>query len=348
MSLPKPLLMPAEGRDKDENDIKWIREDIAQNKLNDSRIHHSVGDLHDLYPSRLIELYDISTLGHYESSLLFANQIEFSHDVKTYLDIGCGSGRTTDACIMRLAEQTNPAISHIKVAVVDGIEEMVKTACRKLGVWMGAPPLSVDSIHHLVGDVFGELNGLRNDGPFDLITAQRVFIGCRAEERVQLLRKWASHLHEHGRLLVDIPHPYRHLSAIYIGPRSISPQAKHAQMSKCYQICDNTVIEDCCSYARELADAAGLHILNTMPAQIPPTAEEGAPIINTWLENTRASAIKGDLSDEERQWFVRRWAQDSILHYASHGFVAQVDVAAVIAVLGRGKQAWDSCGEVPS
>jgi len=99
--------------------------------VNESRIHHSFGDLHTLY-SRLIGYYDISTLGHYESTLLYANQIEFPHVVRTYLDIGCGSGRTTEACIQRLARHESPTIFHVKVVVSDRIKGMVDTAFRKL------------------------------------------------------------------------------------------------------------------------------------------------------------------------------------------------------------------------
>ena len=55
-----------------------------------------------------------------------------------------------------------------------------------------------------------------------------------------------------------------------------------------------------------------------------------------WFRNVRGTNINDDLGREERRWFRKRWASDAIAYYNSKGFAAQVDLAAVTVLLGRG------------
>lgn len=87
-----------------------------------------------------------------------------------------------------------------------------------------------------------------------------VFIGYKVADRVEVLRNWASNLTKYGRFIIDIPHPHRHLSVLYIGP----PFVPHALILVAYKICNIIYLDDCRIYARDLATAAGLQALNTM------------------------------------------------------------------------------------
>lgn len=56
------------------------------------------------------------------------------------------------------------------------------------------------------------------------------------------------------------------------------------------------------SYLRqELAQSAGLQILNLVPTQLPPTTEYVRQILATWLNNTCAATIRDSLDRDERR-----------------------------------------------
>ena len=114
-------------------------------------------------------------------------------------------------------------------------------------------------------------------------------------------------------------------------------EGETSQVSK--KLCgDPAVFEECRTYAKELAQSAGLRILNTMPAQRPPTTEDGRPIITSWLNNTCAATIRNSLGLVERRWFDKRWVGDAVDYYRCRGFAAQVEIAAVVVLLGRGTE----------
>ena len=308
-----------------------IQKEIARMKAEDNKIVHHFADLDTIYPPNIVRYYDLSSMG-----FTLASQIPPSLTVKSLLDLGCGTGLTAEASIRYFSEQPDLQVSYLDMVVVDGVRTMVTAAVNKVKRWMETTPPMVGKVHHIVNDIYGELGYLQGLAPFELITVQRVLIDCRPEARAQQLQKWATLLHDDGNLLVDVQHPSRQPSALFVGPGSVSAQAMHAQFTKCFQVCDAAVFEECRTYAKELALAAGLQILNGMPAQLPPTTEDVQPIIATFLNNTCTATATDSLGRDERKWVEKRWVGKAIQYYSSRGFAAQPDIASVVVVLGRG------------
>ena len=78
--------------------------------------------------------------------------------------------------------------------------------------------------------------------------------------------------------------------------------------------------------------------MNSMPTQLPASITNVGSIVAQWVKNIRGATITDDLDREERQWFWKQWASDAIAYYKSKGFEAQLDLAAVTVLLGRGTE----------
>lgn len=104
MALPTPLKTPVDGRDPPTSNPEHIRADLIKIKAEDNHLHHKYDYLHLIYTPQHIQHYDLIAFGHYESANLLAGDIKLPLVVKSYLDLGCGTGNTTAACIQRLKE----------------------------------------------------------------------------------------------------------------------------------------------------------------------------------------------------------------------------------------------------
>lgn len=64
------------------------------------------------------------------------------------------------------------------------LEKLIVTARGNSGDLIDAAPSTVDGNHYLIRVIFGGLEDPRDDGPLNLITVQRGFVGCREEDTV--------------------------------------------------------------------------------------------------------------------------------------------------------------------
>lgn len=277
-------------------------------------------------------------MGFAESAELLASQILASLVASAYLDIGCGTGLTTLACTKKLLETVNASGTTVAVRVVDGLTKIVELASRKIFFAAEDNP-AFAGVRWKVGDVLGDAGFLSTTIPqFEppcLGTAQRVFLNVRVDQQARQLSQWFAALRPGGAIILDVGHPQRDISAIFVGPGQVDQRAKRAVWHRCIQFCDDATFEECREHARRLAAETGLTITNTMPAQLPVATENGIPLLTAWIDNTRATTLADDLTREERAWFCRRYVQDSIHYYHWRGFACAAEVAAVIAVFQR-------------
>ena len=105
MTLPPPLTTPVGGRDDNFTNLEYIRAKIILTRDEDTAKSHQYESLQTHYTPEIIQYYDIISMGFYESARLLASEIQFPLAVGSYLDLGCGTGLTTEACIQRLIEQ---------------------------------------------------------------------------------------------------------------------------------------------------------------------------------------------------------------------------------------------------
>lgn len=133
---------------------------------------------------------------------------------------------------------------------------------------------------------------------FSLLTAHRVLLKIKKDLRAEVLRHWKSYLSQGGKLVVDVPHPGRVLSAIVIGYRREPGPSQLSHDSRpvwtmCCRLADDRVWEECRSYARDLARDAGLMITNDMPEALPRCEinQDGRPAFQSWLARSRATTL---------------------------------------------------------
>lgn len=161
------------------------------------------------------------------------------------------------------------------------------------------------------------------------------FLNVRVDQQARQLSQWFAALRPGGALILDVGHPQRDISAIFVGPGQVDQRAKRAVWHRCIQFCDDATFEECREHARRLAAETGLTITNTMPAQLPIATKNGMPLLTAWIDNTRATTLTGEVTREERAWFCHRYVQDSIHYYHGRGFACSSEVAAVVAVFQR-------------
>ena len=156
--------------------------------------------------------------------------------------------------MQRLNEYQDPQNSSLKVLLVDGLRSMTTLAKEKLAQFQRN---SLLEIRYEVEDIFGNMHKIQDQGPFQLITCQRVLTTCKLNNRHQQIQNWADLLDKDGQLLIDIPHPSRHPAALRIG-RPVRTQIGPTHVLQCIQISNESIFEECRDYARELAQSAGL------------------------------------------------------------------------------------------
>ena len=125
--------------------------------------------------------------------------------------------------------------------------------------------------------------------------------------------------------MLDIPHPRRYVGSLMIGT---------TPYQTCRIITEPQTWEECRRYARELAAAAGLVIVNDMPEQLPlhGRLENGASTVWDWIEKCKANTVPDNLSAQQYHWFGQRYTSDAMEFYRKQGFRCTADIAAVIAV----------------
>ena len=201
-------------------------------------------------------------------------------------------------------------------------------------------------------DIFSRQQHLRQrlmrDDQTSLLTAQRVILNCRVDERPAVLREWVEHLVPGGVMLVDCPHPTRALGAVLVGPLATNPQATTTRLLGACQTADDHTFEECREYARDLASRTGLNIINNMPAQLPPGIASTQVEFSNWLALTRARTITGPLSIPELHWFHDRYAEQLTTYYRTFGLKAGVDIAAVIVAFQRPSTVPPAAPSVPA
>ncbi len=258
-------------RDDPINNSRTMRKDLARASINDDTKEHTCNMLDSLYSPEIIDYSAVP--GFEDTAARFASQVLFNSPIISYLDLGVGTGLTARLLV--------DAGHDFRLLVAEGLPAFLTQAFDKLKSefpgrrWGGEPvaTLKSDVFTDMVrlGKRLLEKHGLSG---VSLITAQRVFLNLRKDRRAEQLRRWASLLSPGGRLIVGVPHPRRRVAAFMIGR---SP-------STCRVIVGSATRDRCRSYARSLADQAGLRIVNDMP-----------PHLSTSIEEARICLVGGGL-----------------------------------------------------
>lgn len=163
-TTPAPLTSPAEGRDPSHVTREYIQNQIHRLRITDSEIQHDFQALNQHYPNGLIDIYDITPMGHVESAELLASRIPASLVVSNYLDIGWRTGMTTLAYTKKVLEKAHASGTTIAIRVIDGLEKMATLAVRKITVAAGNNPTFL-GISQSIGDIIGDANCLSSRIP---------------------------------------------------------------------------------------------------------------------------------------------------------------------------------------
>ena len=314
-------------RDPSSVNLAFINASIAQSGTEDANTEHRHEHLNQLYSMDLIAAYDYVSMGHAATATLFASEVRLTTPVTSYLDLGTGTGFTAVAC----ARILRAAGYYFRLILVDGMPKLLHQALAKFDAEFPYPDAFPD-VYFEYTDIQGNLAGLQaaifsryQISGVSLITAQRVFLNVRVSLREEQLRQWAALLSPGGRLMLDIPHPRRCIGSLMIGT---------TPYQTCRIITEPQTWEECRRYARELAAAAGLVIVNDMPEQLPlhGRLENGASTVRDWIEKCKANTVPNNLSAQQYHWFGQRYARDAMEFYRKQGFRCTADIAAVIAV----------------
>ena len=329
-----PPLLTSNGRDAKAYDNVRVTALANETLAEDDAIEHRYEALGDIYNARLIQLYDVISLGFESTAEQLARAVSLESTVSSYLDLGTGTGLTAKACIQQLPGTG----AETKVVIIDALELMLTEAKKKLE--------STPNVATYIGDITALPPAILQDiqnrwgfSTFSLVTAQRVLLNIKKDRRVEALRHWKSFLSQGGKLVVDISHPSRALSAIMITPMMAPGSRQSIQDSghvwtMCCRLAEDHVWEECRSYARDLARDAGLIITNDMPRVLPEGEfnRDGRPAFESWCANTRAVTLNYPLTPSQLIWFSRRYSQDAIKYYQQNGCRAHCEIAGVVVV----------------
>lgn len=165
--------------------------------------------------------------GSDEAASLLASQIPAGIHVLLYVDLGTGSGKTANASIQRLMDQGQ----HPRVWLVDSLQGMIDIAMGKIRSLLEDRDDAI--INGVVADVLSNQQHLQatinSITHTDLITAQRVFINSRFDQRHSILSEWARRLGPTGIIIIDIPRLRRVPGAVFIRARTVNPAATVTQ-----------------------------------------------------------------------------------------------------------------------
>ena len=210
-SIP-PLLSISPKRDARAYDNAKVTALANETLAEDDAMEHRYEALGDTYKADFIKYYDFLSLGFESTAKILAREISLDSAVSSYLDLGTGTGLTAKACIRQLPQPG----AETKVVIIDALERMLTEAKKKLE--------SMSNVATCIGDVTALPPAILQDiqnrwgfSTFSLVTAQRVLLNIKKDRRVEVLRHWKSYLSQGGKLVVDVPHPSRVLSAIVIG-----------------------------------------------------------------------------------------------------------------------------------
>ena len=317
---------------------------LANNTLTqDDAIEHGYEELEHTYNTDHILYYDLISLGFESTAQILAREISSDFAISSYLDLGTGSGLTARACIRQLPQLGADS----KIVIVDGLEGMLTQAKNKLELALNVADIRApERLLTYIGDVTALPPAILQDtqnkwgfATFSLLTAQRVLINIKKDRRVEVLRHWKSYLSQGGKLVVDVPHPRRNVSAVMLGPmvpKSNQPTRNSGPgWDMCRWFAEDVVWEECRSYARDLARDAGLMITNDIPKALPRCEmnHDGRPAYGSWFAGCRATTLRDPLTPSQRTWFNNRYCMDAIKSYQQYGVRAQPEIAAVIVVL---------------
>lgn len=115
----------------------------------------------------------------------------------------------------------------------------------------------------------------------------------------------------------------------------ISPtlEIRTVRGTSCRIIAELVTWEECQQYARDLANEAGLRIVNEMHMQLPTLGQkDGRADFSTWLDGCKAPSLPQELSHEVLDWFGNRYAADFTGTYQRQGRQCNPDIASVIII----------------
>ena len=304
--MPLPTLHTP--RDHVLENLSFINNDVVRIGADDQAFEQRFGNLGMLYPPEMCRLFDIVSVGTDSLTAQFAGKLRADLDVHLYVDLGTGSGMAAAACIQRLTGMGQV----FDVTLVDGLRELLDVAQWKILRLLGANTLTngadLRTVHtdchnpQLPGRLLAGTNQRA-----DLITAERLFNTCLPSRRLAVLRDWASCLAPNGQLVVDVTHPRREVSLLTVSLKVVTPFMVPSVQCAVYNIALDSMFEDCRIYAQDLARAAGLQIINTMPAVLPNGVQDGRNAFDVWQRQVQSPSVMGPLSLDQLDWYRRRY-----------------------------------------
>ncbi len=139
------------------------------------------------------------------------------------------------------------------------------------------------------------------------------------------------------KLVVDVPHPHRHLGALVLGKGQTSGLRALDGEEATWAITDAQAWSECQAYANELAEEAGLVIDGTMNPQIDTEDSyvDAQDVLDDWIKASAPANLVTTLDLDEKEYFRRLFAKSAVDHYRSHGVRCNIEIAAVQVVFSR-------------
>ncbi len=139
-----------------------------------------------------------------------------------------------------------------------------------------------------------------------------------------------------GKLIVDVSHPDRFIGLEWIGEPGRRQHDTRPRREYCFKIGDESLWEECRTYAQSLADAAGLSIEGPMIAQHPVNGVTNKlDAIEDWIKERRPRSWDGSLSRREKEWFRRDYVESVSPYYTGKGYSYQPEIAAVLVTFSK-------------
>ncbi len=317
-----------------------IRDRISQQQQQDANIHHQFSSLRNHYPEQASNHYDLISMEFLSTAKQLARKVPRLHSgAASILDLGCGTGGTA----LELAKLWAPDTAIERLYFVDGIPDMLSQTSTKLDIAResGAIP-SVDRnlVSTLLADV-QDVTMIRSElighALPNIILAQRVLITVLKSQRATLLQAWMSLDRPGTRLVVDVPHPHRHLGALVLGKGQTSGLRALVGEEATWAITDTQTWSECRAYANELAEEAGLVIDGTMNPQIDTedSYADAQDRLEDWIKASAPPNLVTTLDLGEKECFRRMFARSAVEHYRTYGVRCNIEIAAVQVIFSR-------------
>ena len=145
-----------------------------------------------------------------------------------------------------------------------------------------------------------------------LVSAQRVLLTVRLNQRAQQVGLWKTLLAPEGRMIVDIPHLKRMIGSLELRTQAVDPVTQRRTGMQVMRLVGDDVLSETQQYARELAAQAGMVVVNAMPWHVPPAAVDATAAVDSWTASVRSSSMIGPVSAVDRRWFARLYISEAV------------------------------------